>query len=319
MAKVLVYVEVKEGKVKKSSLEILTSVAQKHTVFAALIGDGVSSLAKELNAQGAKTVFVVEDKALSGFSNKRFADALISVIKAVSPDYVFASHTPSGRDFMPLVAAGLEVGLASDCTGVQFVGDAIELKRPLYAGKALVKIEFLPTSVKLATLRSNALSVVKADAQPESVQTLAFAAGAYRSELMELVKGSSARPDVAEAAIVISGGRSLKAAENFKILEDFADLAQAGVGASRAAVDAGLRPHRDQVGQTGKVVSPLLYIACGISGAIQHLAGMRTSKIIVAINTDPEAPIFQVADYGVVGDLFAFVPLLTQELKKLKE
>jgi electron transfer flavoprotein alpha subunit len=172
----------------------------------------------------------------------------------------------------------------------------------------------------MATIRPNALGVPKPDTgKTAEVKNETADLGALKTKVLEVVKGSSARPDVTEAPIVVSGGRSLKSAENFKILEELADVLGAAVGASRAAVDSGFRPHRDQVGQTGKVVSPSLYIACGISGAIQHLAGMRTSKVIVAINTDASAPIFEVADYGIVGDLFTIVPLLKDEFKKIKE
>ncbi|MEK7691753.1 MAG: electron transfer flavoprotein subunit alpha/FixB family protein, partial [Bdellovibrionota bacterium] len=173
---------------------------------------------------------------------------------------------------------------------------------------------------KIATIRPNALGMGKADpAKSAEVLNVKASFEGLKSKVVEVVKGASARPDVTEASTVVSGGRAMKNAENFKIIEEMADAIGAAVGASRAAVDAGFRPHRDQVGQTGKVVSPQLYIACGISGAIQHLAGMRTSKVIAAINTDPEAPIFQVADYGVVGDLFQVVPALTSEFKKIKE
>ena len=183
-----------------------------------------------------------------------------------------------------------------------------------------MEVEFVGAGPQMATVRPNALGNPKSDpSKSAEVANAPVDLAGLKTKVLEVAQGATGRPDVTEASIVVSGGRAMKTPENFKILEELADILGAAVGASRAAVDAGYRPHRDQVGQTGKVVSPTLYIACGISGAIQHLAGMRTSKIITAINTDPEAPIFQVADYGIVGDLFALVPLLKDEFKKLKE
>ena len=321
MAKVFVVAEHRDGRLKKSTFELLSasSLAGNET-HAILLGDGVSNLAPELGHYGAKVVHVAQHPALKFYTAEAYTQALTPFLQKEKADIVLASHSPTGRDLLPRVAARLNVGIATDCTQLSFDGTQLKVRRPVYAGKATVEVEFLGSGPRFATVRPNALGNPKADTgRTTEVASFTPDLAELKTKLLEVVKGSSGRPDVTEASIVVSGGRSLKNAENFKILEDMADVLGAAVGASRAAVDAGYRPHRDQVGQTGKVVSPSLYIACGISGAIQHLAGMRTSKTIVAINTDPEAPIFQLADYGIVADLFAVVPLLKDEFKKIKE
>lgn len=321
MAKVFVIAEQRDGRLKKSTFELLgASAAAGNETTAILLGDGISELAKELGHYGAKKVFVVQNPALKLYTAEAYTKAIVQILQKESADIILASHSPTGRDLMPKVAARLNIGLASDCTQLSFDGNKIKARRPMYAGKITAEVEFLGSGPQAATVRPNALGVPKPDSS-KTTEVVNFTAdlGELKTKVTEVLKGSSARPDVTEAPVVISGGRSLKNAENFKLLEDLADIVGGAVGASRAAVDAGFRPHRDQVGQTGKVVSPSLYIACGISGAIQHLAGMRTSKVIVAVNTDPEAPIFQVADYGIVGDLFTIVPLLQEEFKKIKE
>jgi len=321
MAKVFVIAEQRDGRLKKSTFELLgASAAAGNETHAILLGDGVAGLANELAHYGATQVHLAESPALKFYTSEAYAKVIIDILKSAAADVVLATHTPTGRDLMPRIAARLGVGLASDCTHVGPDWSNFSVRRPVYAGKATVEVEFVGAGPRVATMRANALGAFKAD--PSKTAKIIQATpdlGETKTKVLEIVKGSSGRPDVTEASIVVSGGRSLKNAENFKILEEMADVLGAAVGASRAAVDAGYRPHRDQVGQTGKVVSPTLYIACGISGAIQHLAGMRTSKTIVAINSDPEAPIFQIADYGIVGDLFAIVPLLKDEFKKVRE
>ncbi|MBC7693386.1 MAG: electron transfer flavoprotein subunit alpha/FixB family protein [Methylotenera sp.] len=321
MAKVFIIAEHRDGRLKKSTFELLgASSAAGNETHALLLGEGVAGLAAELGQYGAQKVHVAENAALKFYTAEAYTNVIAEILKGAGPDIVLASHTPTGRDFMPRLAARLNVGLASDCTQLTFEGTQIKARRPVYSGKATAEVEFLGAGPQLATVRANALGIPKPDASKTAeVLTVNAQVGSLKTKVTEVVKGSSGRPDVTEASIVVSGGRSLKNSENFKMIEDMADVLGAAVGASRAAVDAGYRPHRDQVGQTGKVVSPTLYIACGISGAIQHLAGMRTSKTIVAINQDGEAPIFQVADYGIVGDIFAIVPLLTEEFKKVKE
>ena len=321
MAKVFVIAEHRAGRLKTSTFELVGAAAgagnETHVV---LLGDGIGELAKELGPYGAKTVHLIQDPALKLYSAEAYSKALSALLKPAGPDIILASHTPTGRDFMPRLAARLGVGLASDCTQIGFNGTELKLRRPVYAGKATAEVEFMGPGPRMATIRPNTVGVPAPDpAKTAEIVNAAANLGTLKSKVLEVVKSSSSRPDVTEVPIVISGGRGLKSAENFKKLEDLADVLGAAVGASRAAVDAGFRPHRDQVGQTGKIVSPTLYIACGISGAIQQLAGMRTSKVIVAINTDTEAPIFQVADYSVVGDLFQVIPNLQEELKKIKE
>jgi electron transfer flavoprotein alpha subunit len=321
MAKVFVVAEHRDGRLKKSAFELLgASTAAGNETHAILLGDGIADLAKELGHSGAQKVHVAESPALKFYTSEAYSKVILDILKTNGADVVLGSHTPTGRDLMPRLAARLGVGLASDCTQLRFDGGKIKVSRPIYAGKAIAEVEFLGTGPQVATVRPNALGAPKPDTSKiAEVVRVTIDLGELKTKVLEVVKGSSGRPDVTEATVVVSGGRSLKSAENFKLIEDLADVLGGAVGASRAAVDAGFRPHRDQVGQTGKVVSPVLYVACGISGAIQHLAGMRTSKVIVAVNTDAEAPIFQVADYGIVGDLFTVVPLLKEEFKKLKE
>lgn len=320
MAKVLIIAEHRGGKLKKSCFELVGAAsAAGNETHVALLGEGVADMAKELGTYGAKTVQLAQAPELKLYSAEAYAQAVVQIAKSTGAEIVLASHTPTGRDFMPKVAAMLGVGIATDCTQATFEGANLKVRRPVYAGKATAEVEFLGNGPRLATIRANALGSPKQDAGKTcDTVNVSVSFSGLKTKTTEVAQGASGRPDVTEASIVVSGGRALKAAENFKILEEMADVLGAAVGASRAAVDAGYRPHRDQVGQTGKVVSPTLYIACGISGAIQHLAGMRTSKVIVAVNSDPEAPIFQVADYGVVGDLFQVVPALTQEFKKIK-
>jgi electron transfer flavoprotein alpha subunit len=259
----------------------------------------------------------LESDALQKYSTEGYANALHAYLSAKSPAAIITGATSQGKDFLPRLAAQFKVGMAADCTGLKVSGDKVTARRPVYAGKVTKQVEFLKGPAILS-VRPNVFAVNTTAKKTANVEKAAANVGNIRAKIVEVMAAASKKVELTEADIIISGGRSLKSADNFKILADCAAVVGAAVGASRAAVDAGYAGHDMQVGQTGKTVSPKLYIACGISGAIQHLAGMRTSKVIVAINKDPEAPIFQKADYGVVGDLFEVVPLLTEELKKLK-
>jgi electron transfer flavoprotein alpha subunit len=273
-----------------------------------------------LGVYGPAKVFCLENPVLKDYSAQGFGRALTGFVRETAPEALFFAATAMGKDLAPRVAAGLGAGLASDCTGIAVRDGALEYTRPIYAGKALLSFT-LRSAPQLATLRPNVFPLgAKAPGAAAEVarKAVEIPEGFVKGKVAEVLKEQSAEIDVAEADVIISGGRGLKGPENFALLREVAALIpRSAVGASRSAVDSGWIGHQHQVGQTGKTVSPNLYIAVGISGAIQHLAGMSSSKVIVAVNKDAEAPIFRVADYGIVGDLFEVIPRLTEEIKKL--
>ncbi len=318
--KILAFAEQRENKFKKSSFETIKAARgiadQLSAEFVALVvGSGVEAIAQELGNYGAERVLVVDDPSLANHSNTAFAKVIGAVATKEGAQMIFLSASQMGKDIAPRVAVKMNAGLASDCVALKIENGEVIATRPIYAGKAMIDVR-VKTPTKIFTLRPNVFTAVStqgtASVEKVSVPIEASDLGSVVKE----VKVASGRPDVTEADIIVSGGRGIKGPENFYLIENLADALGAGVGASRAVVDAGWRPHDEQVGQTGKTVSPTMYIACGISGAVQHLAGMSSSKYIVAINKDKDAPIFQVADYGIAGDLFEIVPELTAQLKK---
>ncbi len=312
---ILVFCESEGGQVKKTALELLTKA--RH--LAGQLGGGVNAVlvgagdTASLAAHGADTIYTVSGDAFAPYTTGAFAKALESVIRQSDPAVVLAAASPVGKDLLPRVAARIDAGLGTECTALDVVGGQLMAKRPIYAGKAIVDVA-ISSSPAMYTVRPNSFPI-EAAAGTGSVVAVDVALGEAdtRSRVVEVKASSSAVADLTEAERIVSGGRSLKSEENFQaVIVPLARSVGATPGASRAAVDAGYAPHSWQVGQTGKVVNPELYLACGISGAIQHLAGMRTSKVIVAINKDPEAPIFQHATYGIVDDLFDVCPALTE-------
>ena len=315
MAKVLIFTETQGDNVKSVSYEILGKLSTQN-VDVCTIENLPAGARETLAKHGAENIHIIKGEGTANYSPEGYANVLKQFIVSQNYDYVFAGATSMNKDFFPRLAGLFDAGMASDVTNFLMEGDQFSGTRPLFAGKCLAKVVLQGPRPHFITIRPNALGMPKQD-NPKKGQenTVSFSAGNIRAVVKEIIKGASEKLDLTEANIIVSGGRSLKNAENFRILHELAEVLGATVGASRAAVDSGLAPHSMQVGQTGKTVSPTLYIACGISGAIQHLAGMRTSKVIVAINTDPDAPIFTKADYGIVGDLFEIVPLLTKEFK----
>jgi electron transfer flavoprotein alpha subunit len=317
MSTILAVCEHRDGTLRKVSHEVVTGAHRLGEVEAVLCAAGPVAGADQLGRFGAHAVVTLTNAGFARYAPEGYAQAIAERAKAGSYRAIVFAASATGRDLAPRVAAKLGVGLAGDVTDVAAEGGVILATRPVYAGKALLRVKVTAQPAVLS-LRPNVFTPVERP-KAGAAETVAVTVPAGRVTVREIKAAEAGALDVAEATIVISGGRGLKEPANFKVVEELARAfgGRAAVGASRAVVDAGWRSHADQVGQTGKTVSPTLYIAVGISGAIQHLAGMRTSKVIVAINKDKDAPIFKVADYGVVGDLFEVVPRLTEEIKKL--
>jgi len=321
MGDVLVFAEHFKGKLPKTTLTAIEAGRRAAGVtggacHAIVLGKGIDALATEAASYGVKKVYTVDSDLLEHYAAQGFAEAIAQVVQQKGFDMLIATSTAIGKDLLPRVAARLGVGMATEV--LQFNQDG-SFTRPMYAGNVIATVQ-LEGSPRVVSVRSTAFDAAKKEGTGEVEKlSIALDAAKIQTKFVAFNETKSDRPVLTEASIVVSGGRGLKSGENFTtVLEPLCEALGAAMGASRAAVDAGFVPNDLQVGQTGKVVAPTLYIAVGISGAIQHLAGMKDSKTIVAINKDPEAPIFQVADYGLVADLFKAVPELTEEVKKLK-
>jgi len=321
MACILVFVEQRNGNIRKASLEALSEAKRLAdgagwSVCAVVVGHGVAAKAAELGGWGAGKVFAADEERFARYSAEGYAAAVRAAVEKCAPTALFMAATALGRDLSARVAARLSWGCLADVTRLALSGGALQATRPVYSGKALATVDGAGKPV-VVTLRPNVFPA-RAGGGAAAVETLPAIPGDIRAVVKEILAKEGGELDVAEADVIVTGGRGIKGPENFALIRDLAKALGAAVGASRAVVDAGWIDHAHQVGQTGKVVSPSLYIACGVSGAIQHLAGMSSSKLIVAINKDPEAPIFKVADYGIVGDLFQVVPALTEAVRTLK-
>jgi len=319
MRRTLVVVEVKDELIRNVSFEAL-SAAQKidsAEITAIVLGSSEPQFVSSLAEYGADKVYVISDDRLKQYTPDGYLQALAQLVDGVKPDVILMGHTAIGKDVSPRLATKLGIGLISDVTHIELEENEIIFTRPIYAGKAFQKKKIISGTV-FATIRPNNIPLLEADSS-RTAETITFnpTITDIRTVVKDIVQKSVGGVDLTEAKVIVSGGRGVKGEDGFKLLDELAESLGGAVGASRGACDAGYCDYSMQVGQTGKVVTPDLYIACGISGAIQHLAGMSNSKIIVAINKDPEAPIFSIADYGIVGDLFDVVPMLTEEFKKL--
>jgi len=318
---ILVFAESSGSEFRKSAFEAVTEGRRladlsKTEVHALSIGHKIRDQANSLGRFGADKVSVADDETLKLFQPDFYRQIALDLAKKINPSVILLPATSTGKDLAPRLAIHLNTVVATECTELEISDDQFIATRPAYAGKVLLKVK-MRGNPKIASLRPNVFTAKeRVPAISPSVQSLSFEKPTTKMTVKEFVTHGAKKQDLTEAGVIVSGGRGMGGPENYKILEELASVMGGVVGASRASVDAGWRPHSDQVGQTGRTVSPTLYIACGISGAIQHRVGMINSKVIVAINKDPEAPIFGFADYGIVGDVLEVVPALTQEMRK---
>lgn len=320
--KILAILEQREGLLKKSAFETVymaVSLASKLKLDAEalVVGSSVENI-NEIAKYGITKIIHLKSDDLKNYSSTGYTDTVSEYAKETGADYLLLSNTALGKDLAPRLAVRLDAGILMDCINLNTDSGELIGTRPIYAGKSLVDVK-IKSAIKVITMRPNVFKAIPFEnpLNPEII-TREISNINLKTKVVEFKKAGG-KLDVAEADIIVSGGRGLKGPENFHLIEELADALGAAVGASRAVVDAGWRPHGEQVGQTGKTVSPTLYVACGISGAIQHLAGMSSAKYIVAINKDKDAPIFNIADYGIAGDIFEIIPALTREIKKLKD
>lgn len=321
MANVLIVAEQRDGRIRQVTLEAIAAAraaaGEDRQLAVLLIGSGMSDCAEALAAYPLDAVYVADHPSLKNYNAESYYAVLSDLAAQLKPEAVWFGHTSIGRDLAPKLAAQLDAGQISDVVAVETGQDGAIFTRPIYAGKAFERKQFA-RKPWVVTVRPNNLAAAEPAGDAAAIHAVAYTPQTdLRTVVRDVVRKAGGRVDLAEARIVVSGGRGVKSADGFQPLQELADVLGAAVGASRGACDAGYCDYALQIGQTGKVVTPELYIACGISGAIQHLAGMSQSRLIIAINKDPEAPIFKVADYGIVGDLFDVVPLLTEELRKV--
>lgn len=315
---ILVFVEQHDGKIKGSSLELVTSAAKTGQDFATVsFGPGSDQITNALSEFGVKKHYAYNSKDTELYNPELYSKSLIDLVSTTNANILLGSGSALTKDLFPVVASAIDAGYVSDCVDLKWEGQKYSARKPLYAGKCFCKVEFADGAKQVILTRPNQLPVEKGTSATTATETKEVLSADLKTTIKDIVKGASEKLDLTEANVIVSGGRGLQDPANFKILEELADTLGASVGASRAVVDAGWVPHNMQVGQTGKTVAPSLYFAVGISGAVQHLAGMSSSKVIVAINKDPEAPIFKKATYGIVGDALEIVPQLNKELKAL--